>query len=101
MSERRNQVRPPKFGFYEKVRINCSAAGKREVNGALAAVLGMSRGKGGQWVYAVHVYKAGICWSVGEDELKATGEFDSRDRFYDGSSIKVKASEEEGSLDDS
>lgn len=79
-----------KFEFFEKVRIVTRSGTKQSVNGAIGAVLGKVQDEGGIWYYAVHVYGDNRGWDFVEDELEATGEFDKRESFYDGSSIRVR-----------
>ncbi len=82
--------RATRFEFYEKVRIASDDDELAEVNGQLAAVLGKSVEDDGTLVgYAVHIYATGECWSVKERDLVATGEFDKRETFYSGASIRV------------
>ncbi len=88
--------RATRFEFYEKVRISSDDDELAEVNGQLAAVLGKSVEDDGSLVgYAVHIYATGECWSVNERDLAATGEFDRRETFYSGASIRV---DEDGNL---
>jgi len=79
----------PRFDFYEKVVVASADLAKAEIDGRLGAVLGRACDDDGLWSYAVSVYHSGICWSCSEDELLPTGEFDRRESFYDGSSVRV------------
>lgn len=87
---------PAKYNYYEKVRVSSSAPGRLKIDGELCAVLGQSFGTDGKWYYAVHVYKFNRAWTVPEDELVATGEYDRRETFYDGDSIRVSVDEHGG-----
>jgi hypothetical protein len=84
---------PAKYDFYEKVRVMSSAPSRAQINGELCAVLGQSYGADNKWHYTVHVYRLGLTWTVPEDELVATGEYDCRDTFYSGDSIRVRVDE--------
>lgn len=77
-----------RFRFYERVRITSDHPELAPVRGELAAVLGRSA-RGTRPGYAVSVYATGECWDVSEDDLKATGEFDSRETFYAGETMRV------------
>ena len=77
------------FDFYEKVLIESTRPELAQINGKLAAVLGRAQGDDGRWSYAAHVYDNDECFSCNEDDLKPTGEFDRRETFYDGISIRV------------
>ena len=82
--------RATKFELYEKVVIRSRKPALAAVNGQLAAVLGKSIDDDGTCHgYTVHVYATGECWSVKEANLETTREFDKRDSFYSGSSIRV------------
>ena len=83
----------PKFEFYEKVRIISTTPRAKEVFGEIAAVLGRAANEQGRYYYAVFVYRDQICWEFKEEELEATGEFDTRDSFYSGESVRVKVDE--------
>jgi hypothetical protein len=82
-------VAEPRFDFYEKVVVTSVDSTKAEIDGQLGAVLGRACGDDGRWSYAVSMYQSGICWSCWENELQSTGEFDRRESFYDGSSVRV------------
>ncbi|MBK6907483.1 MAG: immunity protein 31 [Rhodocyclaceae bacterium] len=78
------------FEFYEKVRVQTAEPSLAKISGQLAAILGKSVDDDGSVVgYAVHVYATGACWSVKGNDLCATGEFDKRETFYSGESIRV------------
>lgn len=79
-----------RFDFYEKVLIKSLRRKLSQVNGKLAAVLGRSQNDDGRWGYAVHVYGNEESWSCDESDLEPTGEFDRRETFYDGTSIRVR-----------
>jgi Immunity protein 31 len=79
-----------RFEFYEKVRNTSSDLELAEVNRQLAAVPDKSVEDDGTLVrYAVHIYTTGECWSVKKRDLVATGEFDRRETFHSGASIRV------------
>ena len=80
---------PPKFEFYEKVRIAGAVPDLAPVAGKLGAVLGRAENEDGSWGYAVHVYDERSCWDIDEEQLEPTGEFDKRETFYDGTAIRV------------
>jgi hypothetical protein len=81
-------VRAAKFGFYEQV-IVC-APGK-PVDGELGAILGRAQNEDdGSWHYGVQIYRMSDGWSLPEEELRATGEFDVRETYYDGTTIEVE-----------
>jgi hypothetical protein len=77
----------PRYDFYEKVIV---AAPGKAIDGERGAVLGRVEHDDGTWGYAVHIYSQRICWSLGEDELLPTGEFDVRATFYDGTTVQVE-----------
>lgn len=98
----------PKYQFYEVVRINATKPdsiqrGISKVNGLEGAILGMSQDSQGIWGYAVSIYSLETVWDILEHELEPTGKMDSRDTFYDGSSISVEVNPDtgEGRLKDS
>jgi hypothetical protein len=78
-----------KFGFYEKVVVDCDDPRKAEIHGQHAAVLGRACGDEGHWTYAVSIYSSGVCWVCQESELRSTGDFDCRENFFSGASIRV------------
>ena len=78
-----------RFDFYEQVRVTTSDSAKRAIDGKLGAVLGKAQGEDGRWSYAVFVYDERVVWSCMEDELTPTGEFDRKESFYSGESIRV------------
>ena len=83
-------TRATKFEFYEKVLVDSLDASLAPINGQLGAVLGKSIDDAGlMWGYAVHVYSSGECWSVREADLRPTGEFDVRETFYSGATMRV------------
>ena len=82
-----------RFGFYEKVRVRSRGSTHGPVGDEVGAVLGKAQGDDGCWSYAVYIYRLETCWSLDEGELEPTGEFDSRETFYDGSSIRVQVDE--------
>jgi hypothetical protein len=79
----------PLLEFYEKVVVTTSNPVLSEIDGELAAVLGRACGEDGRWSYAVWIYRAGVCWSCMEDDLRSIGEFDRDETFHDGTSIRV------------
>jgi hypothetical protein len=78
-----------RFDWYERVRVTTAGPVRAASVGKLGAVLGKARGDGGRWSYAVFVYDDQVVWSCWEDELVATGEFDRRESFYSGESVRV------------
>ena len=78
-----------RFDFYERVRIATTDSAKSIINGESGAVLGKACGEDGQWTYAVLIYSLGRIWSCWEYELVTTGEFDRRENFETGQSIRV------------
>src|SRR5947209_7059316 len=81
----------PRFDFYEKVVV--CAPGK-PVHGKMGAITGRAQNDDGTWGYAVHIYEGEAGWYLLEAELLATGEFDVRESFYDGTSIEVRVDSE-------
>ena len=77
-----------RFAFYERVRVTGDRPELAPVRGELAAVLGRAVGEAGP-SYAVSVYATGECWDVREDDLEPTGEFDRRETFYSGETVRV------------
>lgn len=84
-----SMAKQPVFDFFEKVIVTSADPTKAEIRGQLGAVLGRACGDDGLWSYAVSMYHTKICWSCYEHELQSTGEFDRRESFYDGTSIRV------------
>ncbi len=84
----------PKFKFYEKVKIISTAPKAKKVYGELAAVLGHALDERNNWSYSVYIYRDGICWGFGEEELEPIGEFDKRESFFTGETIKVRVDEQ-------
>lgn len=83
----------PKFAYYEKVIIKTKDPKKLEIDGELGAIMGWSEAEDGRVTYSVHVYRTDISWCAYESELSPTGEFDRRETFYDGTSIRVRVDE--------
>ena len=83
-----------KYDFYEKVRVTTTAPEKQIVNGEIGAVIGRAQNDLGEWFYSVAIYKTDTSWHFLESELASTGEFDNREKFYDGSSIRVRVDKE-------
>jgi hypothetical protein len=79
-----------RYEYYEKLLIKSLDPKCSSLNGRLCAVVGRSCGSEGVWYYLVHVYDLHRSWTFSEGELAATGEFDRRETFYDGSRIRVK-----------
>ena len=79
----------PKYEFYEKVIVETKDSAKSAINNELGAVLGRAQNDDGIWGYAIHIYRDSEVWDVPESELKTTGEFDTKESFYNGESIKV------------
>jgi hypothetical protein len=84
----------PRYGFYEKVRVNSQASEKAKVNGEIGAVLGRVQTENGTWYYTIYLYSTETSSCFFEHELSPTGEHASRDDFYDGSSVRVRVDEE-------
>ncbi len=83
----------PKFQFYEYVRVVSDDPALAEVNGERGAILGRSEDEDGGFGYAVLIGRDGICWSVDEADLQATGEFGTRADFYDDEPVRVHVDE--------
>jgi hypothetical protein len=91
------------FDFYEIVKVKETLLTiKNGINGLKGAVLGMAESEEGKWFYAVNLYGKDEGWDLPEECLESTGEFTSREEFYDGSSIHVKvdAKTGEGKIED-
>jgi hypothetical protein len=82
----------PDFDYYEKVVVTTTNPSLSEIDGEIAAVLGRACGEDCRWSYAVSIDRTGICWSCTEDDLRSIGEFDRRETFYDGTSMRVSQS---------
>jgi hypothetical protein len=78
-----------RFDWYERVRVATADPAKATIDGKLGAVLGKAQSDDGHWSYGVFVYDERVVWSCLEDELAPTGEFDRRESFYGGESIRV------------
>jgi hypothetical protein len=74
--------------FYARVRVTHPSADHTEIAGALGTVLGRAR-RGQRWTYTVFVDTQEECWTFSAQELAATGEHDSKERFSGRSSIRV------------
>ena len=79
----------PKYKFYEKVLVTSNEATLQDISGETGAVLGISQSSGGEWGYAVHIYRDKEVWDIMEEHLEPTGEMDCRETFYDGASMRV------------
>lgn len=85
--------RPTKFAYYEKVVLVNAEGRFAPVTGQLAAVVGKSADDNGTLVgYAIYIYATQECWSVKEQDIRSTGEFDTRENLYSGESIRVDSS---------
>ncbi len=83
-----------KFDFYEKVIINSENPNLKKINGELCAVIGkVFWTEKNKWLYSIHLYNSDEGWDVSEEDLVSTGEFDKRESFYSGESIRVKVNE--------
>ena len=80
----------PKFQFYEYVRVVSVDPELAEINGERGAVLGRSEDEHGGYGYAVLIDRDGICWSVEEADLEATGEVGTRADFYGDEPVRVR-----------
>lgn len=80
----------PKFQFYQYVRVVSDDPALAEINGERGAILGRSEDENGGYGYAVLIGRDGICWSVDEADLQATGESGIRADFYGEESIRVR-----------
>jgi hypothetical protein len=78
----------PKYQLYERVRVTSDKPELVEINGEVGAVLGMAE-EDAQAFYVVFIYRDKECWHVEEKCLRARGEFDERENFYDGSRLRV------------
>ncbi|MBA4188125.1 MAG: hypothetical protein C0467_08910 [Planctomycetaceae bacterium] len=78
-----------RFGWYEKVRVNTADPKKAPIHGELGAILGKTQSDDGSWSYGVFIYNVSRVWSCCEGELVDTGEFDVRESFYTGESVRV------------
>jgi hypothetical protein len=84
----------PRFEFFEKVRVTATDAAKCHMNGRVGTVLGRTlTDDETSWLYAVSIELEENTWSLLEDELESTGEYSSRDEFYDGTSLRVRVDE--------
>lgn len=78
-----------RFDWYERVRVITCDPAKSAIDGQIGAVCGKAQGDDGRWSYGVYVYNERMVWSCWEDELDSTGEFDRRESFFSGMSIRV------------
>ena len=89
-----------KFDFYEIVTINTQNPKRKNLNGQRAAVLakGQESDEPDALIkyYDIWVYQLEKVFSFHEDELLATGEFDKRENFFSGESIRVSVDPETG-----
>ncbi|MCS4433148.1 Imm31 family immunity protein [Aquiflexum gelatinilyticum] len=80
-----------RFNFYEIVKVKETIfTSNHGISGLKGAVLGMAEDENHKWGYAVHIYNLDEVWDLPEECLESTGEFTSREEFYDGSYIHVK-----------
>ncbi len=84
-----------KYEFYEIVRVGEGCRFKHLV-GLLGAILGKARNKDGYWNYAVYLYDLEMSWYLREDELTTTNQFESPEKFYDGTKVKIVVDPETG-----
>jgi hypothetical protein len=78
-----------RFDWYERVRVASADPAKAAISGQLGAVVGKAQDEDGRWSYGVFVYERRRVWSCREDELVSAGEFDRRESFFGGESIRV------------
>ena len=79
-----------RFKLYEKVKVRSNEPSLAPVNGELGAVLGRSiQSDSTIAIYTIHIYSSEECWMVNEKDLESTGNFDVRESFYSGESIRV------------
>jgi hypothetical protein len=78
-----------RFDFFERVRVVTRDPTKAAIDGLLGAILGKVQNEDGSWCYGVFIYDLNRVWYCSEAELVSTGEFDARDTFYSGESIRV------------
>lgn len=78
-----------RFDWYEQMPVATADPAKAAIDGQLGAILGKAQGEDGRWSYGVFVYNQRLVWSCSENELAPTGEFDKRESFYSGESIRV------------
>ncbi len=79
-----------RYRKFEIVRAACSAPD--EVTGRIGGILARySQDEDDtQPHYTVFLYDLEHCWEFAESELESTGAMDSRETFYDGSSLRVR-----------
>lgn len=80
---------PPKFQFYEHVRVHPARPEDREAAGLCGAVLGRTEAADG-WSYGVFLFALDRVWCFAETELESTGHFGRREDFYSGESFRVR-----------
>ena len=78
------------------MRIASSDPAKATIDGQLGAILGKAQAEDGGWWYGVFSYELERVWYCSEAELVSTGEFDRRESFYSGESIRVNQRGEVG-----
>lgn len=80
-----------KFNYYEIVNVKEIAFTiNNGLNGLKGVVLGMAEDEKGNWGYAIHIYSMEEVWDLPEEYLESSGQFTSREEFYDGSNIEMK-----------
>ena len=82
----------PLFSLYEVVTVRDTEKTRRQgTAGREGAVLGIAVNEETGWVgYAVQLYDdLDEGWDFTEDDLLPTGRMDTRETFYDGSSMRV------------
>ena len=74
----------PMFSFYERVHV-------RTNDGSLltGSIMGRCENDDQKWHYSVKLDGKPTSSMFPEDELESTGVIDSREDFYDGSSVRV------------
>ena len=80
---------PPRFKFYEEVRITSSRPETVSVEGVVGVIFGVSEQEG-SWSYAVFILRLSEVWGLDEAEIESTGVCYSREDFYSGESIRVE-----------
>lgn len=86
----------PRYQFYEVVRVQPTFSVLQHLQGLEGAVLGRSENPDGTWGYAIFIYTLNETWDLPEGFLEPTGRSDSRETFYDGTSVTVVVDPETG-----
>ncbi len=78
---KRWEEHPPKYGFYEVVRVG-AGSGLDNLVGLEGAVIAISEEEDDRWGYDIYIYSLGETRTLPEEDLEPTGRVDREERFF-------------------